>query len=218
MTNIRKLDLSLYFIADPSVCTFHPIHTVVAAAIEGGATLIQYRDKSKNMDQIKDTACTLLTLCQSYNIPLLINDHVEIAAEIGADGVHIGQGDMSPAEAKASLHPDSIIGLTAFTPEHFAAIDPAIVDYTGTGPVYPTKTDKGKPVIGPDGLAKLIPLSPVPVVGIGGITKDNAAAVMRTGAAGIAMMRAISGAERPDLAAAELLKIINTSRHCEEGH
>lgn len=203
------LDLSLYFIADPNCCAGRPVATVVMAAIEGGATLIQYRDKEGSNMTRRDTARDLLTLCQHKGVPLLINDDVELAAEIDADGIHIGQGDMSPQKAREILGEDKIIGLTAFTPEHFEAIDKNIIAYTGTGPVHPTKTDKGKPVIGYEGLQKLIKRSPVPVVGIGGITPNNAENVIKTGASGVAVMRYIGEAERPDLAAAEFITHIS---------
>ena len=95
---------------------------------------------------------------------------------------------------------DAIIGQTAFTEAHIAAVDPAIVDYIGTGPFYPTQTDKGKPVLGAEAFAELVALSPVPVVGVGGITPSNAAAVIDAGADGVAMMRSISEAD--DISAA----------------
>jgi len=130
----------------------------------------------------------------------LINDYVDIAFAVGADGVHVGQGDLSAAQARAKLGGDAIVGLTAFNKEQIAAVDPAVVDYIGTGPVYPTQTDKGKPVLGVDGFSELVVLSLVPVVGIGGITPENAKPVLEAGAAGVAMMRSVSAAD--DIAAA----------------
>lgn len=209
----RAFDPTLYFIADPESCAGRPVATVVAAAIEVGATLIQYRDKMNAEMTRRETACDLLTLCQHKGVPLLINDDVTLAAEINADGAHIGQGDLNPHQAREILGEDKILGLTAFTPEHFAEIDPNIIDYTGTGPVHPTQTDKGKPVMGYDGLEKLVKISPVPVVGIGGITPQNTENVIKTGASGIAVMRYIGEAERPDLAAHEFITHIKESKN-----
>lgn len=179
---------------------------VVAAAARGGVTMVQLRSKNamatpEGRHTLLNQARALQALLRPLHIPFLINDYPDIAAEIGADGVHLGQGDGDPAAARALLGPDAIIGVTAFTPAHFAAIDPDVLDYTGTGPVYPTKTDKGKPVLGPGKFAELIKLSLVPVVGIGGITPENAPPVLEAGAAGVAMIRAISAASDPEGAA-----------------
>lgn len=196
----RNFDLSIYFVADPACCGERDIVDVVMQAAQAGVTMIQYRDKSGDMAQIAANAAMLSELVKPFGIPFLINDHVDVAQAVDADGVHIGQGDCDPAEARAKLGLEAIIGLTAFTEEHIAAVDPMVVDYIGMGPFYPTQTDKGKPVLGAEKFTALIEQSPVPVVGIGGITPDNAAEVINAGAAGVAMMRSISEAD--DIAAA----------------
>lgn len=170
-------------------------------AVRGGATMVQLRDKSGDLDAIEAYGRELLEVLKPHSVPLLINDHVEIAARINAQGAHIGQGDIDPAHAREIIGADAILGLTAFNADHFAALDAVLVDYVGTGPVYPTKTDKGKPVIGPEGLARMVGLSSVPMVGIGGITPENARDVFDAGVQGVAMMRAISGANNPEAAA-----------------
>lgn len=190
----KALDLSLYFIADPVCCGGRDVADVVRAAVKAGVTLVQYRDKSNARDQIFRNAKILGEICATAGVPLLLNDHVDIAAEAGLDGVHIGQGDMAVAAARALLRPDAIVGLTAFTESQIVAVDAGAVDYIGTGPVYPTLTDKGKPVLGVQRFAQLAALSPVPVVGIGGITPENAGAVREAGADGIAVMRGIGAA------------------------
>ncbi|MEM7650872.1 MAG: thiamine phosphate synthase [Pseudomonadota bacterium] len=199
----KAFDLSIYFVADPSVCAHggraRDIVDVVMNAVRGGVTMVQYRNKHDPMPDILAEAA-MLKEWMPEGVPLLINDHIDVAQAVGADGVHLGQGDASPEEARAKLGEDAIIGQTAFTAEHMAAVDPAIVDYVGTGPFYETKTDKGKPVLGAEKFSEIIKLSPVPVVGIGGITPENAKAVIGAGAHGVAMMRSIS--EAPDVAAA----------------
>lgn len=196
----KTFDLSVYFIADPSVCAGRAVADVVRLAVRGGATMVQYRDKTSAPDIILHHAKELRRLLPKGSVTLIVNDHVDIAKQAGADGVHLGQGDRDPAEAREILGPEAIIGLTAFTAEQIRAVNPAIVDYIGTGPFYKTLTDKGKPVLGAEKFAELVKLSPVAVVGIGGITPDNAKAVRDAGADGVAMMRAVS--EAPDVEAA----------------
>lgn len=186
----RTFDLSVYFVADPSLCGGRDIVDVVKAAISGGATIVQLRNKLGTSLEVLEQAKDLRKAIKG--VPFLINDRVDIAIECGADGVHIGQSDMHVAEARQLLGMDKIIGVTAFTEKHFAVINPQIVDYTGTGPFYETKTDKGKPVLGAGRFRELAGLSPVPVVGIGGIAPGNVRAVIEAGADGVAAMRSIS--------------------------
>lgn len=200
-------DLSVYFVADPSLCGDRDLAEVVALAVKGGASMVQLRDKTGSADEIAAQGRALLDVLRPGSVPLLINDYPDVAADIGADGVHIGQGDIAPEEAREIIGLDAILGLTAFTEAHFEALDPAIVDYVGTGPVYPTLTDKGKPVMGINGLANFVQLSSVPVVGIGGITPELADDVFQTGVAGVAMMRAISGAVHTDIAAHDFAQV-----------
>lgn len=175
--------------------------------------MVQYRDKTSSQDakKVKD-AVRQVAEEEGRCIPFLINDRVDIAREIGADGVHLGQDDMNPAEARRILGEDAIIGVTAFTPEQISAIDPDIVDYIGTGPFYETETKKGKPVLGAVRFAELVACSPVPVVGIGGITPGNAASVMKAGADGVAMMRAISEAPDPEQAARDFVEAVSATQ------
>lgn len=204
----QNFDLSIYFVADPHACGGRDIAEVVMAAARGGVTVVQLRNKIDPKPLVAAQAAMLCELLKPYNIPFLVNDYVDIARDVGADGAHIGQGDITPAEARKILGEDAILGLTAFTEEQIGAVDPAVIDYIGTGPFFPTQTDKGKPVLGAEKFAALIKSSPVPVVGIGGITVDNAEQVLDAGANGLAMMRAISAADDPCEAAQEFAKLI----------
>ncbi len=236
MQNPRCFDLSVYFIADPSVCAGRRVVDVVAAAVKGGASMVQLRDKTGVFEDVKEIKGFLLSFPPTRSpsdffpppiggrvteggvrivggrIPFIINDDVMLAKEINADGVHLGQGDMSALEARKILGPDKIIGVTAFEDEHFAAIDPAVVDYAGTGPFYATKTKPGKKILGALEFTRLVKLSPVPVVGIGGITPDNAGAVMACGAAGVAMMRGVSEANDPEAAARAFVEKVRNKK------
>ncbi len=197
----QNFDLSVYFILDPSLCGGRDIEDVARAAVRGGVTMVQLRNKSDDVGIVADQARMIQAALVGCDVPFIINDHVELAAEIGADGVHIGQGDLAVEQARSIIGDDKIIGLTAFTRVHYDAIDPVAVDYVGTGPVFPTLTDKGKPVLGVQKFTDLIVHAPVAVVGIGGITADNAQDVIGAGAQGVAMMRSVSEADDVEAAA-----------------
>jgi thiamine-phosphate pyrophosphorylase len=204
----KKFDLSVYFIADPSVCTGRSLFDVVRLAVSGGVTMVQLRDKSG----LFENAQPVREFLKTQGIPFIVNDNVDLAMMIDADGVHLGQGDMEPASARDILGPQKIIGVTAFEEDHFRNIDHEIADYAGTGPFYATPTKPGKKVLGPRRFAELVKLSPVPIVGIGGITPENAAAVIESGAAGVAMMRAISESADPALAAKKFANTVTATR------
>lgn len=201
MAKPSRFDLSVYFVADPSVCAGRSVIDVVRQAAHGGLTILQLRDKTGDIPAFLARARALQKILKPLQIPLIINDRVDIALAVNADGVHLGQEDFPPEEARELLGPEKIIGVTAFEERHFRNIDPAIVNYAGTGPFFPTLTKPGKPVLGAAGFKKLVALSPVPVVGVGGITPENAEEVIKVGAAGVAMMRAISESPDPEKAA-----------------
>lgn len=204
----RKFDPSVYFVADPEACAGRPVVDVAVLAAAGGATMVQLRDKSENSISALQNARALKKILDPLGIPLIINDRVDVALAVDAAGVHLGQGDMPAAEARRILGPEKIIGVTAFEQSHFESIDPSIVDYTGTGPFFATQTKPDKPVLGVDEFARLVKLSPVPVIGIGGITPANAHQVIQAGAAGVAMMRSISESPDPRGAAAALKQAV----------
>jgi thiamine-phosphate pyrophosphorylase len=208
----RTYNPSVYFVVDPACCGGRDVIHVVEQAIAGGVTLLQYRDKVNSKEVVYHNACVIRDVAFDCQIPFLVNDYANIAELVCADGVHLGQGDMSAAEARALLGPSAIIGVTAFTEAQIAAVDPDVVDYIGLGPFFPTQTDKGKPVLGAERFAALAALSPVPVIGIGGITPLNAADVIRSGAYGVAMMRAVSEAEDVRLAASAFLDAVGLAK------
>ncbi|MBI1301742.1 MAG: thiamine phosphate synthase [Alphaproteobacteria bacterium] len=210
----KCFDLSVYFIADPHVCGDRPVEDVVKAAVEGGATMVQLRNKEDDLDIIEKQALNIKKVLSGTNIPFLINDYVDLANELDLDGVHIGQGDMEPEQARRIIGKDKILGLTAYTEKHFEKIDPKIVDYAGTGPFYATLTKPGKAVLGPEKFSDLIECTTVPVVGIGGITPENADKVIECGAHGVAMMRSVSESDNPASVVREFVRVI---RKAQEG-
>ena len=204
-------DLTLYLVVGGDALGGRPLDEVVAAAVRGGVTLVQLREKTRPDAEIVERARALKDLLAPLDVPLIVNDRVEVARAAGADGVHLGQDDLDIARARAILGPDKLIGVSAGTAAEAARVGRASADYVGIGPVYatPTKADAGAP-IGVAGFGSLAAaLAPLPAVAIGGIGAGNAAQVMAGGAAdGIAVVSAICGAEDPEAAARALRREI----------
>lgn len=188
--------LRFYFITDDSSFACPPVKQV-RIALQAGATMIQYRNKSYNDDFLPEILF-IRELCEEKRVPFLVNDHLQLAQRISADGVHLGQDDASPAAARRILGREAIIGISVSTPSELRATDLTPCDYLGTGPVFPTGTKAdAKAVKGLSGLKEIVDLSPLPVVAIGGITAENAPACFKHGAAGVAVISFISRAADP---------------------
>ena len=194
--------LRLYLVTDPELCAQFGVAETVRRAVAGGVTMVQLRDKHATTAQRTDLAVALKAALQGTGVPLVINDDVVAAAAADADGAHIGQGDISTSQARAILGPDKILGLSCETPQTVRDVDPLIVDYLGLGPVFgtATKADHAQPT-GFDGLARLIALSSLPNVAIGGLKSDHINGVMTSGADGMAVVSAICGQSDPQAAA-----------------
>lgn len=206
-------DLSLYLIADVDGARGGDLVAITRAALAGGATLVQLRAKSMHGGAMVDLARALLAETRAAGRRLIVNDRVDVCLAAGADGVHVGQDDIAPADARAMLGPDRILGLTASSPAELRRFDAAIVDYVGIGPAYPTASkDTPKPVLGPDGVGRLARTLPCPAVGIGGIGSGRAAPVIAAGAGGVAVIGALCGAADPAAAARQLIDEINEAR------
>lgn len=196
-------DLSLYLVLDPPLCAAMGLVATTRAAVAGGVTLVQLRDKTGGTAAMIEAGRALKAALAGTGVPLIVNDDVEAAVAIDADGLHVGQGDMDAAEARARIGLHRILGLSAESEAAVAAADPRIVDYLGIGPVFATATKPDhKPPIGLDGLARLVARSPVPVVAIGGLSAENVPGVRATGASGLAVVSAICGQADPEAAAA----------------
>ncbi|MCW2309891.1 thiamine phosphate synthase [Rhodobium gokarnense] len=210
---MTAFDLSLYLVLDPQLCASIGMVETARRAVAGGATMVQLRDKEGGTAQMIETGRALKATLAGTGALLIVNDDVAAAAEIGADGIHVGQGDMSVAEARALVGPQAILGLSVETPELAAAVDPALVDYVGAGPVFatPTKSDHERPV-GFEGLAAQVAASPVPAVAIGGLKAAHVAEVFAAGAKGLAVVSAICGRPDPEAAARALAEEIAASR------
>lgn len=209
----RAFDLSLYLVTDPRQTAARGLVETVRLAVAGGATIVQLRDPDAKGRALAEQARALLAVLRPLGIPLLINDRVDIAVAVDADGVHLGQSDMAPADARALLGPERILGLSVGAPEELAASDLSGVDYVGTGPVKATgtKTDAGA-AIGVEGLAALRRAIALPMVGIGGIDLAITPAVIAAGADGVAVVSAICASADPKAAAEALLQAVRAAR------
>ncbi|MFQ5774815.1 MAG: thiamine phosphate synthase [Kiloniellaceae bacterium] len=214
----RAFDLTLYLVAGTDAVAGRPLEEVVAAAVRGGVTMVQLREKTLPDARVADLARRLRASLAAHGIPLIVNDRVEVARAAGADGVHLGQDDLDAARAREVLGPEKIVGVSAGTPEEAARVDPALADYAGVGSVYPTATkpDAGA-AIGIAGLTALKRAIPLPVVAIGGIDEENAAEVAASGVAGVAVVSAICAAADPEAAARRLRRAIAAGRIAGRG-
>lgn len=197
-----RLDLSLYLVTDPALCAGHGLVETVVAAVRGGASVVQLRDKHAADGELIDQARRLKAALAGSGVPLIINDRLAVAVESGADGLHIGQDDGEVAEARAALGEQAILGLSVQTLEQLARIDAKRLDYLGLGPVFatPSKHDHAEP-LGFAGLATLAAASPLPGVAIGGLKAEHVAATRQAGAQGLAVISAICGMPDPEAAA-----------------
>jgi thiamine-phosphate pyrophosphorylase len=208
----QPLDLSTYLVTDSKLCGARGVADVVRSAIQGGVSVVQLRDPDAKTGQLVEQARALLALLRPAGIPLIINDRVDIALAVGADGVHVGQLDMNVADVRALVGSELIVGLSVSTLaqlEHSASVLTA-VDYLGVGPIFATQTkpDAANP-IGPQGLAAVVAHTQLPVVAIGGLRRDNAAQAIRAGAKGVAVVSEICCASDPALSTRELARVVH---------
>ncbi|MBQ9763836.1 MAG: thiamine phosphate synthase [Phascolarctobacterium sp.] len=204
-----KIDYSIYLVTDEIALKGRELLPVVEEALQGGVTLVQYRNKNAEGSKLYAEALALKELCDKYNVPLIIDDRLDIAIAVGAAGVHIGQEDIPCNIARQVLGDDYIIGVSAHNPEEArkAIVDGA--DYLGCGAVYATTTKAKVTALGLDGLAEIRKAVDIPMVGIGGVDLTNVKDVLATGVEGAAIVRAILGAEDVTATTQEFVKIKN---------
>ena len=170
---LKLEDCILYAVTDTSWLRGQTLAQQVEAALRGGATMVQLREKELEGEALEQEAREILAVCRKYGVPLLINDDVMLARKIGAEGVHVGQSDMAAAEARSILGPDAIIGVTARTIEQAQAAEKAGADYLGSGAVFGTSTKKDAKPLDPAYFQQICESVSIPVVAIGGITANN---------------------------------------------
>ena len=191
MSNIKKEQLRLYAVTDRAWLGEETLYEQVEKALKGGATLVQLREKNLPENEVKKEAEELLQLCHRYGVPLILDDDVKLAAEVGADGVHIGQSDMELSHARSILGADKIIGVTAKTVEQAQAAQAGGADYLGSGAVFGSTTKKDAIPMKHELLEEICHSVDIPVVAIGGITADNVLELKGRGMAGVAVVSGI---------------------------
>ena len=210
------IDYSLYLVTDRALSLGRSTVEVVRAAIRGGVSCVQLREKGCSTREFMDEARLLKALLAGTGVPLFINDRLDVALAVGADGVHLGQNDLAIADARRLVGNRMIIGISAESVADAIRAEAEGADYIGASPVFttPTKTDTAPP-LGLDGLRAIRRAVQLPLVAIGGINADNAAQVLRAGADGLAVVSAIVSAPCPRTAAAALRQQIAFTREEE---
>lgn len=200
----ERRSLRLYAVTDRSWLRGSTLYEQVEKALRGGATFIQLREKSLDTESFIEEARQIKILCEKYHVPFVINDNVEVALAVGADGVHVGQGDMAASDARKKLGAGKIIGVTARTVEQAAEAERQGADYLGTGAVFATSTKGDAKEISHGTLKEICRSVSIPVVAIGGITAGNVMELKGTGIEGVAVVSAVFASEDIESAAREL--------------
>ena len=195
--NFTKKSLRLYAVTDRSWLHGETLYEQVEKALKGGVTLVQLREKELSEADFEQEAKELLELCHKYNVNLIINDNVALAAKVGADGVHIGQSDMGVEKARAILGKEKIIGVTAKTVEQALKAQAHGADYLGVGAVFGTTSKADATKLDHKVLKEICETVDIPVVAIGGITEENVTELAGNGICGVAVISAVFG--QPDI-------------------
>lgn len=207
--NWRKAtDWRVYLVTDRDLCLGRPLEEVVFSAVQGGAGVVQLREKEAGSREFLSLARRLVDILQPRGIPVIINDRADIALASGAAGLHVGQSDLPPEDARRFMGPDAIVGLSVENMEQLEAARDLDIDYVGISPVFatPTKTDTATPW-GLEGLRMARERSDLTLVAIGGIHLSNARSVIEAGAHSLAVVSEICSAPDPEKAARELLSL-----------
>lgn len=197
---VEKKDLLLYAVTDRSWLGGHTLYQDVEAAIKGGATFVQLREKKLDEEHFLEEAKEIKELCRRYHVPFVINDNVDIALAMDADGVHVGQSDMEAGSVREKLGSDKIIGVSAQTVEQAVLAQQRGADYLGVGAVFPTGSKDDAVEVSHDTLRAICEAVDIPVIAIGGISAENVKELAGSGICGIAVISAIFA--QPDIEAA----------------
>ena len=189
--NVKKEDMLLYAVTDRHWLNGETLYSQVEKTLEGGTTFVQLREKKLDEEHFLEEAKEIKKLCAKYNVPFVINDNVEIALEMDADGVHVGQSDMEAGDVRAKLGPDKIIGVSAQTVEQALLAQERGADYLGVGAVFHTDSKADAADVDHETLKAICEAVDIPVIAIGGISKDNVGELAGSGICGIAVISAI---------------------------
>jgi thiamine-phosphate pyrophosphorylase len=209
----RRIDYSLFLVTDRSLSRGRSTLEVVRAAVRGGVTCVQLREKTCSTREFIAEALRIKSFLDYSSVALIINDRVDVALAVAADGVHLGQSDMPLAAARSIVGDSMVIGISVESRRDAVEAESGGADYLGVSPIFatPTKTDTAAP-LGLAGLQAIRRAVKIPLVGIGGLNRGNAAEVVRSGADGVAVVSAIVAAEDPEQAARDLRREIDSAR------
>jgi thiamine-phosphate pyrophosphorylase len=207
------VDYSVYLVTDRELARGRTTLEIAAAAIRGGVSCIQLREKTCSTREFIDEALAIRSLLARHEIPLIINDRVDVALAVKADGIHLGQKDMPCSMARQLIPESMIVGISVESLDDAIAAQKDGADYLGVSPIYstPTKTDTAQP-LGLEGLRSIRSEVDLPLVGIGGLNADNAEAVIHNGADGVAVVSAIVAADDPEAATRALSEIVRLAK------
>lgn len=202
-----KKDLLLYAVTDRSWLNGETLYSQVEKALKGGATFVQLREKELDTDHFLEEAREIKELCRKYQVPFVINDNVDIALAMDADGVHVGQSDMEAGDVRSKLGPDKIIGVSAQTVEQAILAEQRGADYLGVGAVFHTGSKADAEDVSHETLKEICRAVHIPVIAIGGISRDNVLTLSGSGICGIAVISALFAQPDIQIAARELKKL-----------
>ncbi|MEK4068510.1 thiamine phosphate synthase [Peribacillus sp. FSL R5-0717] len=202
-----QIDLSLYLVTEESIA-IEELTKIIAQSVSGGVSIVQLREKNNSSLSFYEKASALKQLLNELSIPLIINDRVDIALAVGADGIHIGQDDLPLPVVKKMVPEDMIVGVSVSSLEEALEAERNGADYIGVGSVFPTKTKQDATLMALEDLGEICRGVSIPAVAIGGITADNISALSDSGLSGTAVVSAIMNADNPKTASESLLKII----------
>ncbi|SFR87133.1 thiamine phosphate synthase [[Clostridium] aminophilum] len=214
--NCTKESLLLYAVTDRHWLNGRTLIDQVREAIDGGATFIQLREKELDEERFEQEAREIGALCRERHIPFVLDDNVMLAKKVGADGVHVGQSDMEAGNVRSLIGPDRILGVSAQTVEQAIRAEQAGADYLGVGAVFPTGSKDDATEVSYDTVKAIVEAVSIPVIAIGGITKDNVGELSGTGIAGVAVISAIFAKEDIHEATAELKTAVERMVHSAE--
>lgn len=206
---MKDIDLSLYLVTDNSDDEERFLNTI-EEAILGGVSIVQIREKTAETLDFYNLALKVKEITTKYNIPLIINDRVDVALAIDADGVHVGQSDMPCDVTRKLIGENKILGVSAATVSEAKKAEMDGADYIGVGAVFPTKTKKDAESVSKKELIEIVNSIDIPAVAIGGINLDNASQLKDTGIAGLSVVSVIMSSDNPKLNSQKLLKIFNS--------
>lgn len=206
LSNTTPEELLLYAVTDRAWLNGETLYEQVEKALKGGTTFVQLREKSLDEESFLQEAVEIKELCRKYHVPFVINDNVDIAIKMDADGVHVGQSDMEAGDVRAKLGPDKIIGVSAQTVEQAVLAEKRGADYLGVGAVFPTGSKDDADDVSHETLKAICNAVSIPVIAIGGISSNNVLKLEGTGICGIAVISAIFAQKDIEQATAELKK------------